>query len=180
MTELWPRWATEPVTVVVYDSEWRWRGLRETARLDELLVPWLVQPAEHVGSTAVPGLAAKPIIDIQAPVEDLDCAVNVAALLAPYGWHMVPPELDARPWRRLLVLVEDDKRAAHLHLVLAGNPRLREQIMFRDALRRDKGLRTEYAKLKLTLAAEYVGDREAYTSGKAEFIAHVLRGRETT
>ena len=57
----------------------------------------------NVGSTAVPGLAAKPILDLQAAVADLACAPRIAAVVAPTGWHHVPPVLDRRPWRRFFV-----------------------------------------------------------------------------
>jgi GrpB-like predicted nucleotidyltransferase (UPF0157 family) len=93
---------------------------------------------------------------------------------APAGWHLVPVELDARPWRRLLVLVVDDHRAAHLHLLLATGRRWHEQLAFRDALRADPELVREYAGLKRALAAEHGTDREAYTAGKEGFVRRVL------
>lgn len=65
-------------------------------------------------------------------------------------------------------------RAAHLHLIAAGHPRWAQQIAFRDALRRDDQLARRYAALKRRLADEHADDREAYTDGKARFIAHAL------
>jgi len=116
----WPAWATEQVQVEAHQDGWHRRGERLCRQLDVELARWLVSPVEHVGSTAVPGLAAKPIIDVQAAVLDLDCADAVANVLAPNGWHAVPVHLDARPWRRLLVHVVDERRAAHLHLLTAA------------------------------------------------------------
>lgn len=95
----WPGWATEPVEIVEYDPHWVERGNQERDQLHELLAPWLSGHIEHVGSTAVPGLVAKPIIDLQAPVRALATAEAVAAVLAPHRWHYVPPELDHRPDR---------------------------------------------------------------------------------
>jgi GrpB-like predicted nucleotidyltransferase (UPF0157 family) len=73
----WPAWATERVKVVDYDPSWAARGAQERQFLQELLAPWLHGHVEHVGSTAVPGLAAKPILDLQAPVQDLAAAEQV-------------------------------------------------------------------------------------------------------
>lgn len=74
----WPAWATEKVEVREPDAAWQQRGERECQLLASTLSPWLVAPVEHVGSTAVPGLAAKPILDLQAAVEDLEGTPNIA------------------------------------------------------------------------------------------------------
>jgi GrpB-like predicted nucleotidyltransferase (UPF0157 family) len=92
----WPLWATERVEVTDCDPAWADRGIRERHLLEELLAPWLTGVVEHVGSTAVPGLAAKPIIDLQAPVGTLDVAEAIVPVVAPHGWHYVPPELDLK------------------------------------------------------------------------------------
>ena len=133
---------------------------------------------EHAGSTSVPGLAAKPVIDLMAPVDDLDAVAEQAAgRLAADGWCFVPPELDQRPWRRFFVKPDasGQRRKAHLHVIAAGHPRWTEQIAFRDALRRDGRLAQRYADLKRELAREHGHDREAYTEGKGRFVAAVLR-----
>ena len=174
----WPTWATEQVQVEAHREQWRRRGQQLCKGLDGVLARWLVAPVEHVGSTAVPGLAAKPIIDVQAALPDLACAAAVAQDLAPTGWHLVPAELDARPWRRFLVQVVDDHRASHLHLLLATSPRWSEQLVFRDALRADPALVREYADLKRALAEQHGSDREAYTAGKDDFVRGVLRRHE--
>ncbi len=168
-----------PVAVVEYDPSWPRAFAALAARAAAALAREPVVPAriEHVGSTAVPGLAAKPVLDLQAEVGDLGCAPEVAAVLAPLGWHHVPPDLDARPWRRFLVHVVDGRRAAHLHLMTTGTARLAEQRGFRDALRADPGLRAVYAERKRALAAAHADDREAYTEGKAEVVRRVLRSR---
>ncbi|QOR70822.1 GrpB family protein [Ruania alkalisoli] len=173
----WPRWATEQVHVQSPHKEWQRRGARLCQELDATLARWLVAPTEHVGSTAVPGLAAKPIIDVQAAVVDLGCAEAIAQELSGADWHLVPPELDARPWRRFLVHAVDERRAAHLHLVEAGSARWAQQLAFRDALRADPALVRGYAALKEALAAEHATDREAYTAGKADFVRRVLNER---
>lgn len=176
----WPAWATEPVHVVTADPAWADAGAAAAVALDALLAPWLEGEVEHVGSTAVPGLDAKPVLDLQAPVVDLACAAGVAETLAPHGWHYVPPELDGRPWRRFLVHVTEDRRTRHLHLLLPGSPRWKDQLAFRDRLRADTKLATRYGKLKRALAAEHSDDREAYTVGKAGLVRAVFGGAPFT
>lgn len=79
----WPAWATEPVDLVDADPSWTIRGDQERHYLETLLAPWLIARIEHIGSTAIPDLPAKPIIDLQAPVADLRDPDPIAAALAP-------------------------------------------------------------------------------------------------
>lgn len=172
-----PVWAYESVQVCRYDARWPARAKLECEELADLLAPWLAERVEHIGSTAVPGLAAKPIVDLMASVSDLDVAVaETSERLAVAGWCFVPPDLDRRPWRRFFVKPDaaGRRREAHLHLIQAGNPRWVEQLRFRDALRADSGLAQKYADLKHRLAESNSHDREAYSEGKAEFVARVL------
>lgn len=177
MSEVAPAWAYERAEVRAHDPRWAVRAEAELERLSSLLGPWLVDGVEHVGSTAVPGLAAKPIVDLAASVADPDAVVAaVSAQLEADGWCYVPPELDQRPWRRFFVKPDPSgqRREAHLHLIEAGHPRWTDQLRFRDALRRDDELAQAYAELKRELAEQHGHDREAYTEGKAAFVAHVL------
>lgn len=173
--ETQPVWSYEPVTVVDYDRHWPELAARECSQLDQLLAGRLTGTVEHVGSTAVPGMPAKPILDLQAAISDLDCADEIATVLAPYGWHYVPPELDKRLFRRFLVKVVDGRRAAHLHLMTVGSARLCQQLAFRDALRGDPELIRAYSQLKDELAERHRTDREAYSAGKQRFVEQVLR-----
>jgi len=174
----WPAWPIEPVFVVDYDEGWALQASQERQRLHDLLGPWLVDDVHHVGSTAVPGLPAKPIIDLMAGVGSLDDAPAMARVLAPYEWHLVPAELDARPWRRLFVKVAAGHRVAHLHLLDPRTRRWAEQLRFRDRLRARPALAAEYAALKRRLARAHADDREAYAEGKAAFVRRVLAGRD--
>lgn len=173
----WPEWATEPVRLEAPDPAWQIQGAHLCRYLDGLLARWLVEPTQHVGSTAVPGLVAKPIIDVQAAVAGFNSVDAVAEVLSPSGWHLVPTELDGRSWRRFLVKVVDGHRAAHLHLLPAGSAGWDEQLAFRDALRADPVLVDQYAELKRALAARYSDDREGYTNAKTECVHAVLQGR---
>lgn len=168
-----PAWATEPVNLADADPAWALRGEQERNQLETLLAPWLLGRIEHVGSTSIPGLAAKPIIDLQAPVADLDDPGPLAAALQPYGWHYVDPDLDRRPWRRFFVKVTEGRRSAHLHAMTPGSPRWRQQLAFRDALRANPILVARYAALKRALASKHADDREAYSTAKADFVESV-------
>jgi GrpB-like predicted nucleotidyltransferase (UPF0157 family) len=174
----WPAWATEPVFIVGHDQSWALQAARERRRLLHLLRPWLVDDIHHVGSTAIPGLPAKPVVDLMAGVGSLDDAPAMARVLAPRDWHLVPRELDARPWRCLFVKVAAGRRVAHLHLLEPGTTRWAEQLRFRDRLCAQPALAAEYAVLKRRLAREHADDREAYAEGKAAFVRRVLAGRD--
>ncbi len=180
-----PAWAYEKARVCPPEPGWASAAATLRDRLAALLAPWLVAPVEHVGSTSVPGLAAKPILDLMAAVDAADpvCADGldrVAQLagdeLAADGWCPVPPALDGRPWRRFYVLPDPtgQHRRAHLQLLRVDHPRWAGQLAFRDALRADAQLAARYAALKQQLAERHGADREAYTDAKADFIQGVL------
>ena len=174
-----PAWAFEAVHLSAYDPGWPARAAAYAGELRPFLGPWLLSPIEHVGSTSVPGLAAKPVIDLMALVRDLDATVAaVAPALGEQGWRYVPPDLDGRPFRRFLAKVTPDERhrLAHLHLMAPGAARWDQQLRFRDALRARPALRDEYAAVKSGLARVHPGDRERYTDEKATFVVRVLRG----
>lgn len=170
---LWPNWATEDVEIVGYDpaGHARCEGTLPAARASGSVTR---RGVEHVGSTAVPGLAAKPIIDLQALVTNLEVANAIAAKLAPHQWCYVPTYLDRRLDRRFFVKVVDGRRTAHLHLLTNDSARWHQQLAFRDALRIDPDLVRTYADLKIQLAKHHRHDREAYTAGKQLFINEVL------
>jgi GrpB-like predicted nucleotidyltransferase (UPF0157 family) len=174
VTDGWPAWAVEPVQLSEWDPAWLVRGAVLAADLEEQLAGWLEGSIEHVGSTAVPGLTAKPVVDLLAPVASLAVGVPVDEVLAAGGWHLVPPELDQRSWRRMYVLADADRRVAHLHLVETSHPRRREMVGFRDRLRRDPALAAAYARVKRSAAAAHHDDREAYTQAKGTFIDDVV------
>ena len=172
--EGWPTWASERVEIVRPDPRWPARAEQERHPLERALGRWLLGRVEHIGSTAVPGLPAKPVLDLQAPVADLGCADEVAAALEPLGWHLVPPELDGRAWRRLFVKVVDGRRAAHLHVLARDGSERQQHLDFRDALRADPALAAAYGDLKIELARRHADDREAYTEGKHAFVREGL------
>jgi GrpB-like predicted nucleotidyltransferase (UPF0157 family) len=129
---------------------------------------------EHVGSTAVPGLAAKPILDLMAGYPPDRGNAPYFEVLVALGYE--PRGSRGIPGRELLVRGPETSRTHHLNLVERGGTFWREHLLFRDRLRADPATAEAYASLKRDLAARYPADREAYTAGKGPFIARVLLG----
>ncbi len=159
------------------DPEWATKAECFAAEIRDLLGGWFSGPVAHVGSTAVPGLAAKPIIDLQATATDPAAAMAARQhALAAASWFFVPRELDQRAWRWFIVRADaaGRHRLAHLHLMRPDEPRWHEQLAFRDALRASPALTEEYARLKAHAAREHRNDREAYTDAKQAFVRRAL------
>ena len=163
----------ESIVVVPYDPEWRRRFEVERALLEGVLAPWLVEGIHHVGSTAIPGLGAKPVIDIVAGVQDLEAARAAFDPLREHAYHHTPHRPGvahhfSKPSARLSELTHG------LHLTKPGSDLWRERLAFRDALRVDSALAAEYEALKVRLAEEHAADVGAYTAGKRDFVVRVL------
>jgi GrpB-like predicted nucleotidyltransferase (UPF0157 family) len=163
----------EPVILVDYDPAWRDRFLAQAARLTAILQPWLAVPVEHVGSTAVHGLRAKPVVDILAPVVSLAQAEAAIAVLTADGWLFWPDDPN-RSYRMWFLRPEPEARTHHLHIIQHDHPAARAELAFRDVLRRDPGAREAYAALKDRLTVQHRTDRDAYTDAKCDFIRSVL------
>jgi GrpB-like predicted nucleotidyltransferase (UPF0157 family) len=159
------------VRIVAYDPSWTTRFAEERAALDAVLAPWLAGPIEHIGSTAVPGLVAKPVIDIMAAVDTLDASRAALPALAPLHYVYFPYRADIMHW---LCKPSDAVRTHHLHLVPFDSALWHDRLAFRDYVRRHPPVAAEYAALKLELAAKYEFDRAAYTDAKEPFVRRVL------
>lgn len=172
MPESTPR--RDPITVVPYRDEWPAAFAEQRDRLEAVLRPWLVGPVEHIGSTAVPGLAAKPIVDMLARVEDHEGAAGMAAALRPIGWVHAPEpgDTDNRKWSFCFPSIA--LRTHHLHVVEDSSPDWPQLLAFRDHLRSHPAEAAEYARLKAALATVDDRDRPRYRAGKAPFITGVL------
>ena len=163
---------SESVAIVPYDPTWPARFEAERARLAALYPDLRI---EHIGSTAVPGMPAKPIIDCMAAVPSLAVADQLVELLCANGYVTSASYNQSLGDRRWLMRHSEGRRTHHLHLVLEDSPRLAECLRFRDALRADGELARRYTELKERLARECGTDREAYTAAKAAFVAAALR-----
>jgi GrpB-like predicted nucleotidyltransferase (UPF0157 family) len=161
----------EPVHIVDYDPTWPARFDSERQLLLAVLEPWLAGPIEHVGSTAVPGLRAKPIIDIMAPVRSLESSRPAIDAVAALHYRYFPYRPDTMHW---FCKPSPEARTHHLHLIPVGSPLWAERLAFRDYLRGHPETAAEYAALKERLAEQHRFDREAYTDAKLPFIQGVL------
>jgi GrpB-like predicted nucleotidyltransferase (UPF0157 family) len=138
------------------------------------LFPHELLAVEHFGSTAIPGLAAKPIIDILAGVESMQVADELTAPLLWNGYTTSRAFNAALADRRWFMRVADGRRTHHLHIVQLGGRQWQEWLLFRDILRKDGSLARQYGALKHRLAEEHQADREAYTDAKAGFVRSVV------
>lgn len=134
---------------------------------------------EHIGSTAVPGLVAKPVIDVLLGAPSLAAIEARIAALGAAGFEYIPRYEDVLPMRRYFVSQPAGALRVHVHGVAAGSDTWRDHLAFRDALREDAALRDEYQTLKLRLAGTFAQDKAAYTAAKAPFILRVLAMRRT-
>jgi GrpB-like predicted nucleotidyltransferase (UPF0157 family) len=163
--------ADPAIALSAYDPEWPRRFDDERALLEPVLAPWLERGIHHVGSTAIPGVSAKPIIDMIAGVHDLEEARAAFEPLARFSYHHAPHRPDEAHWFGKPSLSD---RTHHLHLTVPGSALWRERFAFRDALRADSALANDYETLKLQLAKEHPDDIVGYTHGKTAFIVRVL------
>jgi GrpB-like predicted nucleotidyltransferase (UPF0157 family) len=152
------------VEIVAYDPSWPGAFEAERKRLAPLLGGVQVH---HFGSTAVPGLAAKPVIDMIVLVPDLDAPI--AGLVAEAGYQFPQAFNATLTHRRFLCYPSAVHRTHHLHLV-GDREELERRLRFRDRLRADASLAAEYLALKRELAARYRDDRDAYTDAKSDFV----------
>jgi GrpB-like predicted nucleotidyltransferase (UPF0157 family) len=163
--------SSRTIAVVEYDPSWPTRFAALAARVAAAFAapPAIPVRVEHVGSTAVPGLAAKPVIDLDAVVAPTDAgraAARLAALgYAPKGDQGLPGREAFRP--------PPGEDPHHLYLCTPDAPAYRDHLRFRDHLRAHPRVAAEYGALKRALAERHAGDRDAYQAAKGAFVAAV-------
>lgn len=160
------------VKLVEYNSNWPKLYEDEAARLCKVL-GISADRIQHVGSTSIPGMLSKPILDIAILVDSLDDTAerwkdNLANL--DYWYKGVEPDL---PDRRFFAKGPRERRTVYLHIV--NNREFESLIKFRDILRNNPTLAEEYAALKQKLAAEHKDNRNIYTRSKNDFITRVIQ-----
>ena len=164
---------SKTVRLVPYDDRWPELFGAESARIGDAVAAAGLPPLaiEHVGSTAVPGLAAKPILDIGAGRPFDTPAATYIPILESLGYlYRGDGGLPGREFFRRGTL-----RSHHIHLVELGGMHWLRYLRFRDALRADPAIRDGYADLKRALAEQFPRDRERYIAGKADFVERVVR-----
>lgn len=162
----------EAVSLRPYDRNWPVLFEVERQRLLALF-PGQMLDAQHFGSTAVEGMAAKPIIDILAGVPSMAVADLLIAPLTRSGYATSAEFNATLSDRRWLMRHAQGRRTHHLHLVVLGAAAWRQRLHFRDALRADPELADRYLALKSRLALQHAADRERYTREKAGFVFSV-------
>ena len=167
--------SADPVIVVPYDEAWPSLFEKERTRIEGAIGLW-VEEIEHVGSTAGPGLAAKPVIDIMVGVRNLDESPILVERLVGIGYEYVPEFERVSPLRRYFRKMREGRRTHQMHLVETSNAEWWDRhLLFRDYLRAHPEAAEEYARLKQDLSRRFGEDRVAYTGAKTEFIWEIVR-----
>ena len=161
----------EHIEIVEYRAEWPRVFEREAAAI--LAVCWpLIVEAHHVGSTSVPGLAVKPILDVLPVAAGSSEAAESVSRMTALGYRYRGENGIAG--RFYFDRVVDGRTVMHVHVFPAGHPEVRRHLAFRDHLRANPDAAREYELLKQELARLYRDDRRAYTDAKAAFITRVI------
>jgi len=160
------------VRIVDYDPAWPQEAARELGCVGEALGALAVR-LDHVGSTAVPGLAAKPIVDLQASVAALEPQAAYVEPLAAIGYLFVP--FATAPEYHFFGKPPERPRTHHLHVCLAGSFEERRHLAVRDLLRSDTEEADRYEAVKRESARLHPEDRLAYMAGKEGFILEMER-----
>lgn len=161
------------VRLASHSPAWASLYAAEAASLRRLTAGLLLD-IQHVGSTSVPGLTAKPILDIAAALRTREALEPVVSLLCENS-YIDRGDGGEQGGYLLVKEAQPDVRIVHLHLVEQADPQWGNYLAFRDTLRADAAVRERYAGLKQQLARQFPHDRRAYTDGKHEFIREVLR-----
>ncbi|MBC8083367.1 MAG: GrpB family protein [Hymenobacter sp.] len=160
---------TDIIELAPYSPDYPQRYAAEVGRLQPVLSP-MVPVFHHVGSTAVPGLAAKPTIDIAASVTEFPLPPTLTAVLEQLGYLYWADN----PAADYQLFIKGVPRTHHLHVYGPHSARLRDKLVFRDFLRRKPEVAAAYELLKYQLAAGFRTDREGYTEGKTAFVRQIL------
>lgn len=131
-----------------------------------------VYPVEHTGSTSIPGLAAKPIIDMLVGLDTLAEFERYRSQLEAIGYVSMPDREKA--WEIFIPKGPDDARTHYLHVLIKGSPEYENILLFRDYLRAHDEARDAYGALKQELAVRFADDRKSYTAAKADFIVNII------
>lgn len=167
----------EPVEMVPYDPQWAQQYADSERFLRSVLPEDLVLAVQHIGSTSVPGLSAKPVIDVQVEVNDLERVVDevVPPLLAAGYEFIWRPSIGEREPFYAWFLKRDGsgRRTHHIHMVKPDEAS-EARVLFRDHLRTNVQDAEHYERVKHELAQRHGNDREAYTKGKTELVAAIV------
>ncbi len=160
------------VDVVPYALDW-FPPFQQEALLLQKALGRVALDIEHIGSTAIPGMPAKPIIDLMVAVADLAKSRQLIPVVQDVGYDHRPH--DCVPDRHFFAKGQDGERTHHLSLAETNSTFWCRQIAFRDYLRADQQAATQYAEIKIELASKYPNDRNTYIDAKEPFVLRILR-----
>jgi GrpB-like predicted nucleotidyltransferase (UPF0157 family) len=164
--------------IILAESNPAWPDIfaQEKKCLEKVIEPKIVVKIEHIGSTAVPGLLAKPTIDILMEINDSPGSSDAVQLsLKRIGYQYIPKPENPPPHMMFVKGYTEhgfQGQAYHVHVRYPGDW---DELVFRDYIKTHPTAANEYARLKQKLAVEFKNDREQYTSGKTEFVKRVLK-----
>ncbi len=164
--------AHDQVKISPYNADWPVQFDLEKPAIIKCVQDFQYRDVQHIGSTSIPGLCAKPIIDIAAAIPSFDHVETIKLNLAKLGYAHIPGRGTA--FREFFAKGPEDCRTHYLHLTLCPSDEWNRLLRFRYRLHTSDSLRDEYAALKQQLAREFPTDRIAYNHAKAEFIEKCL------
>ena len=166
-------------TVQIVDHHPGWAVLAaEACQEARRICGALLIDVQHVGSTAVPDLPAKPILDIAAGMRTPGAIPELVTLLTAIG-YIYRGDGGADGGHLFVKERSPDVRTIHLHVVEHNGTQWRNYLLFRDLLRRNPGIRKQYAELKQELGARFRHDRKSYTAAKHDFIRGILETQQS-
>lgn len=160
------------ISIVEYNPDWPNFFEKEKRFIGSIITDYVYGTIEHVGSTSVKGLAAKPVIDIMVGIESLDASKSAIQIMENNGYCYHPYKGDVMHW---FCKPSPEVRTHHVHLIPFESKLWFNRLAFRDYLRSHPIVAQDYVKLKRKLAIESEGDREKYTQQKASFICDILK-----
>jgi GrpB-like predicted nucleotidyltransferase (UPF0157 family) len=165
------------VKLVPHDGRWAALFEKEKFLFEDAFQETIIA-IEHIGSTAIPGIPAKPIIDINIGVESLEVARAMKPIFVKLGYEHRPfvagNTVEGLLAQELYVRGPESRRTHYVHVTVYGSDHWNNYVLLRDYLRRNAERAEEYANLKIRLAQEYPNDRGAYTRNKEQFVLETL------
>ena len=163
---------SNPVVLVPHDPAWKHLASEEAARISALLAGQLIA-IHHVGSTAIPGIKAKPILDFLGVVHSLEAFDEHPGLLEKIGYQ-ARGEMGI-PGRRYFKKPAQGMDTHHVHIFQAGDANIDRHLLFRDYLQTHPKVARDYEHLKEELAVKFANDSPSYADAKTEFIRDIER-----
>lgn len=165
------------VRLVPYDFHWKKEFKEERKILKKVLGDKAVD-IQHVGSTSIPGMRAKPIIDISVGVKSMRGSENLIPLFEAVGYEY-RPNFGGADIQLLFVRGEEKNRTHYIHVMKYKGSIWNNDLLFRDFLKTHKDWAEKYSLLKENLANKFANDRGKYTASKAEFIHKIIELAKT-